>query len=136
MMKFLPVLLVLLCSGCPKGGDLPSPAPDVQVSVEFEELVKPIVPISEPKLAAFYYDFAELLERDVDSKIIDTTSNFRKVHMNAGVLAFQKTGLKGKHPGLSEDVDTAIIGAIGIKDGPLNRKAAIDILKAISKALQ
>ncbi len=137
-MKLLPVLLlVVLCSGCPKGGDLPSPAPSpVTVRVEWKQYTDPLEPISEPKLAAFYFDFAELLERDVDSKIIATTGVFRQTNMAAGQLAFQKTGLQGKYPQLSFDLTAAFNAAIGTKDGPLDRNAAIEMLRAVGKALQ
>lgn len=137
-MKKLPILLLLLvlCSGCPKGGDLPSPSPTVTVRSEWKQYIDPIEPISEPNLAQFYFDFADLLERDADSKIIGTTGVFRTTNINAGRLAFQKTGLQGKYPQLSFDLEAAFNAALGTKDGPLDRNAAIEMLRAVGKALQ
>lgn len=130
------VVCLFLC-GCPKGGDLisPGPAPGDVPSAEMQELVKFVVPIEDNLLSQFYGDFADVIARD--SEIIKSTDSIRTANMRAGQLMFQKTDMKGKYPGLADNVDAAIIGAIGKQNIALTpelRQRAVDVFKALSWA--
>lgn len=139
-MRWFVPFLILFLAGCPKGGDLPSPgpapAPGYIPSAELQQLVFDVVPISEPKLAEFYGDFADVLARDSDSKIISTTGQFRTLNERAGRLAFQKTGLQGKYPDLGIKLNDKAATFLGLQNGPLDRQKAIDFLKSLEWALQ
>jgi len=128
--------LIFLC-GCPRGGDLVSPvvSPVKAPSAEMQALVTPIIAISDPDLVLFYQDFADIIERD--SEIIKTTGTIQTANSRAGQLMFQNTGMKGKYPGLAENVDAAIIGAIGKQNIALTtdlRAKAVEVFEAISWA--
>lgn len=138
-MKKLAILSVLVLLGCPKGGDLPSPgpAPGYVPSAEMQKIVESVKPIMDDRLVEFYKDFADVIERD--SEIIKTTGHIREGNARAGQLMFQKTGMKGKVPGLAENVDTAIAEAIGKKNVPLDtekRARAVEVFRALSWACQ
>lgn len=133
MKKF--IFLVLLLCGCPSngGGSRPAPEPVNEPSREMKQIVSEIEPIKDKELAGFYNDFADIIERD--SKIIETTGQLRTANSRAGQLMFQETGMKGKHPGLAEKVDEALMKALGEKDTSLDRDRAVEIFEAISWAL-
>lgn len=135
-MRWFVPFLILFFAGCPKGGDLPSPvpAPGYVPSAEMQQLVAEITPVSEPALAAFYGDFADVIERDFN--IITTTEQFRLLNTRAGQLAFQKTGMQGKHPGLAPMLEAVTTKVLGIQNGPLDRPKAVELLKALQWALQ
>jgi len=129
----------LICSafmmGCPVSGPSPDPTPVAVLSAEEQAFIDQIEPISDPRLAEFYADFADVVRRDTE--IIKTTDHLRTGHSRAGRLMFQETGMKGKYPGLAEAVDGAIEAAIGRKNVPLTsemRQSAVEILEAISRA--
>lgn len=134
----LSVTLLVFLSGCPKGGDLPSPgpAPGNVPSTALQQTVKDIVPIEDKELASFYRDFADIIERD--SEIIKTTGHIREANRRAGMLMFQKTSMKGKYPGLAEKVDSALMEVLGNKDVSLTpelRQKAVEIFRALSWAV-
>jgi hypothetical protein len=125
--------------GCPKGGDLVSPDVDRVKSTPSEDLqavVEPLISISEPKLASFYEAYAEMLERDSERRVIDTTGLLRKSLVSAALLATQKTGLQGKYPGLSDSVDSILVTQLGDDDAHFESQAAIDTFRAMAWALK
>lgn len=137
-------LFLILC-GCrvvgpvptpdPVPTPVPQPTPNVVVdepSAEMKQLVSAIEPISEPRLANFYADFAEIVERD--SEIIKTTGHFRTLNSRAGQLAFKGTDLQGKYPTLGADLDAAALKVLGKENTTLDRPKVVEFLKAVSWA--
>lgn len=149
-MKRIALLLLLsLClAGCPSNGPGPGPAPEptpepIPVVVvdgpsdEMKRIVAAIEPTSEPELAEFYNDFADVIERDSD--VIKTTGHIRECHIRSGKLTFQKTGIDARTPGLGDKVDAAIAEAIGKQNVTLTpelRARAVQIMKALAWACE
>lgn len=135
---FLCMLVISCLLGCPKGGDLPSPgpAPGHVPSSEMQKIVAEIVPISDSDYAAFYWDFADVLERDSENQIVKTTGQFREAYIRAGQLFFQKTDMGTRYPGTAVKIDAAIVEAIGLENVSLDRARTVEILKAIAWACQ
>lgn len=114
--------------------------PTVQVnepSLENKDLVKPIVDIDIEQadanlLSAFYVELADVVDKD--DSIIETTGQFRNFNMMAGPLHFN-TALKGKYDSLGEDIDGAIVNAIGKQSVSMDddkRQDLVDVLEAIA----
>jgi hypothetical protein len=137
---FIVLSLILVSSGCPvqKGGDNISPVvPGHEPSAEFQQLVIKIVPISDERLVHFYNDLADVIERD--SQYLKLTYQIRELNIRAGVLAFDKTGMKGKYPTLGADIEEATVRMFGgeIKNAPITpelRKRFVDFYKAVAWA--
>lgn len=88
------------------------------------------------RLARFYLALADVVRRD-RGRVIATTADLRELNRRAGLLAFQKTELVGKYPGLAEAIDGALAELVGLDDVPLDeakRTRAIAALEAIAWA--
>lgn len=134
MRKTLLLMPLFLC-GCPVYDGpkpKPSPSPVVEPSLEMQNLVQKIVPISEPELVYYFTEFADVLSRDSDQ--ITTTWKLREVNQKAGQLMFQKTGFTGKYPSLQNDLNQITIQALGGENGDLNKPKAIELFKALAWA--
>lgn len=137
-MKHLVALLLCLClMGCPVH-NAPQPAPQPEpLSVEMRAIVAEVEPYSVPELTAFFRDFADVIRRD--ETVIRTTGDIREAYIRAGKLAFQKTGLQDKTPGLGEKVDAALAKALGLSHVTLTpelRGRAVEILEALAWAVE
>jgi len=155
-MKYIILILTLLLCGCPvqdspappgpKPAPVPEPTPEptpkpspvvLEPSDEMKELVSKVEQVEDKELVGFYLAFADLVSRD--SEVIQTTGQIRTAHSRAGRLAFQKTGIQGKYPGLAEAIDEALMKSIGKKNQNLTdelRAKAVETFKAIAWALQ
>lgn len=105
-------------------------------SLEYKELVKPIVDLDissddAKMISAFYLEMADVVEKD--NSVINSTGEFRNFNMMAGMLHFN-TSLKDKYDTLGEDIDSAIVGAIGKQSISLDdkRKDLVSVLEAIA----
>ena len=105
-------------------------------SLEFKELVRPITNLDistddANMLTAFYLEMADVI--DEDNGIIESTEEFRNFNMMAGMLHFN-TSLKDKYETLGEDIDGAIVAAIGKQSVSLEskREDLVSILEAIA----
>tara|TARA_B100001939_G_C16808424_1_gene558852 strand:- start:271 stop:738 length:468 start_codon:yes stop_codon:yes gene_type:complete len=106
-------------------------------SLENKELVKPIsetdIELKDAELiSAFYLELADVIDKD--DTIIDSTGQFRNLNTFAGVLHFN-TSLLGKYDSLGENIDSAIVNAIGKENAKLDenkRQDLVDVLNAIA----
>jgi len=106
-------------------------------SLENKELVKPIsetdIELKDAELiSAFYLELADVIDKD--DTIIDSTEQFRNLNTFAGVLHFN-TSLLGKYDSLGENIDSAIVNAIGKENVKLDenkRQDLVDVLNAIA----
>ena len=106
-------------------------------SLENKELVKPIsetdIELKDAELiSAFYLELADVIDKD--DTIIDSTGQFRNLNTSAGVLHFN-TSLLGKYDSLGENIDSAIVNAIGKENVKLDenkRQDLVDVLNAIA----
>ena len=88
------------------------------------------------RLAGFYASLADVVARD-EGKVLQTTAHLRELNRRAGLLAFQRTGVSGKHPGLAEAIDKVLVDEVGLENVALDaakRKRAVDALKALAWA--
>lgn len=143
-MRLIAILLVcLLLTGCPVPNDSDTkpapPQPTTPLAVEMKALAIEIEPVSLPELAVFYRDFADVVRRDAESKIIRTTGDLREAHSRAGRLAFQKTGMQEKTPGLGDKIDSVLAKGIGLPNVALTpplRERAVAVFDALANALE
>tara|TARA_A100001201_G_scaffold137378_1_gene127227 strand:+ start:425 stop:892 length:468 start_codon:yes stop_codon:yes gene_type:complete len=106
-------------------------------SLENKELVKPIsetdIELKDAELiSAFYLELADVIDKD--DTIIDSTGQFRNLNTFAGILHFN-TSLLGKYDSLGENIDSAIVNAIGKENVKLDenkRQDLVDVLNAIA----
>ena len=83
-------------------------------------------------ISAFYLELADVIDKD--DTIIDSTGQFRNLNTFAGVLHFN-TSLLGKYDSLGENIDSAIVNAIGKENVKLDenkRQDLVDVLNAIA----
>jgi hypothetical protein len=129
---------VSLLAGCPVvDGPPPITINDTTPSAEMQSIVSAVAEYRNEKLAIFYAEFADLIERD--DEIIRSTGDIREAHIRAGRLAYQRTGMQSETPGLGAKVDAAIAEAIGIQNRPLTpeiRSQAVEVFRALSWALR
>jgi hypothetical protein len=79
----------------------------------------------------FYGSMADIVAR---SEVIKTTLDLRNRHRDALAMAFEKTAMVGKYPGLGERLDKYLLDAIGSTDVPLTpelRQAASSAFASI-----
>jgi hypothetical protein len=103
-------------------------------SLENKELVKPITEIEisqeDAKLiSSFYLELADVIGKD--DTIIDSTGQFRNLNTFAGVLHFD-TSLLGKYDSLGENIDSAIVNAIGKQDAPMDEDKRADLIEILN----
>jgi hypothetical protein len=103
-------------------------------SLENKELVKPITEIEisqeDAKLiSSFYLELADVIGKD--DTIIDSTGQFRSLNTFAGVLHFD-TSLLGKYDSLGENIDSAIVNAIGKQDAPMDEDKRADLIEILN----
>jgi len=144
MKHALTVTLCLMLMGCPvvtspQPGPQPAPVvkPLSELQKEMQALCVELEPLSHPELARFYRDFADVIERD--DEIIRSTGDIREAHQRAGRLAFQKTGLQEKTPGLAAQIDSVFAAALTLRNVPLTpdvREKAVELCRAIGSALE
>ncbi len=111
--------------------------PITEPSLENKELVKPIsetdIELKDAELiSAFYLELADVIDKD--DTIIDSTGQFRNLNTFAGILHFN-TSLLGKYDSLGENIDSAIVNAIGKENVKLDenkRQDLVDVLNAIA----
>lgn len=119
------------------------PEPDTP-SAELQTLIEPLVAYDFYRkgvldtgdlvnLTEFYLDFADVISRD-GGNVVDTTTMFRNVYINAGTLMFQQTGMKGKYEGLNDIVDTIISTHIGLKAMGFDEVKTHNVLNAVAWA--
>lgn len=129
-------------------GPNPNPNPDPVIKLpdipeppaHLKELVKDIpgklvgddVQEDAVELVLFYWDMADTLQRDSDSKIVTTTGKIRELNIRAGALMFQKTGIKGKYSGLGSSIDSVLVEVLGLADVSLTESKRGDAVKAFS----
>lgn len=149
--KLLPLLLLIFLLGCPKGGDpspgppvppVPVPAPGNVPSAEMQQIVSQMVPISEPGLAEYCGDFADVLERDTE--VVKTVQQVSLANAKAGQLVFQKTG-RQSNPVLASQMEAAVVAAVGKQNvgvdtehqpGVTKRKRLVEVFRAMEWALK
>jgi hypothetical protein len=88
------------------------------------------------KLAGFYSAMADVIERD-QGRVIQTTKELRELHRRAGLLAFQRSGIEGKYPGLAEAIDKVLADQIGLDNVSLDaakQEASKKTFKALAWA--
>ena len=119
----------------------PQPRPD-RPSAELVAAVQPVVALLKNhrddgrRLSALYMAMADVIARDQDG-IIQTTAQLRELHRRAGLLAFQRTGIAGKYPGLAEAIDKVLADHIGLEVTPMDaarRTKAVDAFRALAWA--
>ena len=66
-----------------------------------------------------------------DDTIIDSTGQFRNLNTFAGVLHFD-TSLLGKYDSLGENIDSAIVNAIGKQDAPMDEDKRADLIEILN----
>lgn len=71
------------------------------------------------KLSGFYSALADVIERD-QGRVIGSTKELRELNRRAGLLAFQKSGIEGKYPGLAEAIDKVLADQIGLDNVALD----------------
>lgn len=106
-------------------------------SLENKNLVKPIteadITSEDAKLiSAFYLELADVINKD--DTIIESTGQFRNLNTFSGVLHFN-TALLGRYDSLGEDIDSAIVNAIGKESVNMDenkRQDLVEILNAIA----
>jgi hypothetical protein len=103
-------------------------------SLENKELVKPIteteISQEDAKLiSSFYLELADVIDKD--DTIIDSTGQFRNLNTFAGVLHFD-TSLLGKYDSLGENIDSAIVNAIGKQDAPMDEDKRADLIEILN----
>jgi hypothetical protein len=143
------IALVLLCIGLAARvwphvatvSPAPSPAPD-RPSDALATAVAPVAAILKEspedgrRLAAFYLALSDVIARD-EGRLIQTTAHLRELNRRAGLLAFQQTGIDGKHAGLAEAIDKALADQVGLANVPLDadkRKRALAAFSALAWA--
>jgi hypothetical protein len=88
------------------------------------------------KLAEFYSALADVIQRD-QGRVVQTTKELRELHRRAGLLAFQRTGIEGKYPGLSEAIEKVLADQIGLDNvalDPAKQEASQKTFKALAWA--
>lgn len=136
--------LLLFACGCPSNGPTPAPPPEPEppspvtaLAEEMRGFVVDLEPVSDAKLAEFYHDFAEVLQRD--NSVVRNTTDVREAHTRALKLAFGGTEVQTSNPGLGVKLDKAAADAIGLQNRALTpelRARAVAIYEAISVAVQ
>lgn len=114
------------------------PKPDdtvtiVEPSMELKTLVQPIVDedISSEDAAlmgAFFEELASVVAND--SEFIQTTGQFRTFNVTAGGLNFNKQ-LKNKYENLGENIDAAIMEAIGKESVSMDDEKRSDLTEVL-----
>ena len=119
----------------------PQPKPE-RPSAALVTAVQPVLAILKNhredglRLSEFYAALAGVFTRD-QGALIKTTAQLRELHRRAGLLAFQRTAIVGKYPGLSDAIDKVLADQIGLDNVTLSseqRAKAIDAFKAIAWA--
>ena len=83
------------------------------------------------QLRDFYAAMADIVLRD--SQVVKTTFDLRNRHKDALQLAFEKTEMVGKYPGLGDRLDTYLLDAIGKLDVPLTQESRRSAAKAFAE---
>jgi hypothetical protein len=102
----------------------PAATPD-RPSEMLASAVSPVVAILKShaedglKLSGFYSALADVIERD-QGRVIQSTKELRELNRRAGLLAFQKSGIEGKYPGLAEAIDKVLADQIGLDNVALD----------------
>jgi hypothetical protein len=107
----------------------PPPASPITVAL------RPATKADRLKVVAFYESMADVIERD--SEVIKSIADFRKIHASSLNLAFDKTELKGKYPGLDVAIDDTLVQAVGLDPVPLTperRSSLVAALKGVADA--
>jgi len=110
-------------------------------SLELKTLIDPIVKIDISKedanfISCFYKELADVVSNDIE--FIKTTGQLREFNTASGKLYFP-TKLKNKYETLGEDIDRAMISAIGKENATMTsdkRNKAVNIFNAISWGVQ
>ena len=119
----------------------PQPTPE-RPSAALVAAVQPVIAILKNhredglRLSAFYAAVADVLTRD-QGEVIKTTLQLRELHRRAGLLAFQRTEIVGKYPGLSDAIDKVLVDQVGLDNVTMDsahRAKAIDAFKALAWA--
>lgn len=105
----------------------------VEPSMELKTLVQPIVDedISSEDadlMSAFFEELASVVAND--SQFIQTTGQFRTFNVTAGGLNFNKQ-LKNKYENLGEDIDAAIMEAIGKESVSMDEEKRSDLTEVL-----
>lgn len=140
---FLAIVLIGLGFAAHLGSKASNPAPKPdRPSDVLATAVNPVVTILKShaedgaKLSGFYSALADAVERD-QGRVIQTTMQLRELNRRAGLLAFQRTGIEGKYPGLAEAIDKVLADQIGLDNVSLDtakQKATIETFKALAWA--
>jgi hypothetical protein len=146
-MKDIAVVLIFVALGVFLMNTFAKPKADERfdVPVEFADALSPIRrasidPADAVKLAAFYRDFARIVEKDVDHRL-RSAADIKTLNERSGKYCFD---IKGKYPALADAIDGVLALGIGTKrtadgfeDVPLtdtSRKNLAIALRAIASS--
>jgi hypothetical protein len=88
------------------------------------------------QIAAFYRALADVVERDA-GQVLRDVADVREANRRAGLLMFQRTGVQGKYPGLSDAIESALAELVGLDNVPLDeakRKNVVAAFRALAWA--
>jgi hypothetical protein len=114
--------------------DTPVVVPVDEPSLEYKALVKDIVAIDIAKedaavVQAFFSELASVIESDPG--FLKTTGQFRDFNVMAGAMNFAGLDMKDKYPALGEDIDQALIDAIGKENVSLDQTKRQNLVSAL-----
>lgn len=112
--------------------------PDAFNNEDYDGLVNSIVEIDIEEddaemISDFFSELASVVKED--TQFLKNTGQFREFNMIAGGLNFAGEGVKDKYPTLGEEIDNAILSAIGNKNVTMDedkREDLVFVLEAIS----
>lgn len=103
-------------------------------SLEYKALVQDIVAVDIAKedatiIQAFFLELASVVKNDPG--FLKTTGQFRDFNVMSGTMNFAGSDLKDKYPALGEDIDQALIDAVGKENVPLDDKKRENLVSAL-----
>jgi hypothetical protein len=111
---------------------VPVPEPELQEVVKgLVEYKNSITESDRENLIEFYLDFSEILLGISDGM---TNEQLRQSYMNAGVIFFKDTGIRGKYAGLPEIIDGILADRLGLEISEIDVQDASKLFSAIAWA--
>ena len=103
-------------------------------SLEYKTLVQDIVAVDIAKedatiIQAFFLELASVVKNDPG--FLKTTGQFRDFNVMSGAMNFAGSDLKDKYTALGEDIDQALIDAIGKENVSLDQTKRQNLVSAL-----